>query len=68
MHKLPTSFGFDPQNLHTETLKIQIEYGEPYSWNIRIYMEDRMLSGLGTMEGAETRGSGTTEGKLLSRN
>lgn len=48
--------------LHIETLKIQIEYGEA------IYMEDRMLSGLWTMEGAETGGSGTTGGILLSRN
>ena len=44
-----------------ETLKIQIEYGKA------IYMEDLMLPGLGTMEGAETEGSGTTEGKSVSR-
>lgn len=48
--------------LHREALKIQIENGEA------IYMEDLMLPGLGTMEGAETGGSGTTDGKSLSRN
>lgn len=48
--------------LHRETLKIQREYGEA------VYMEDLMLPGLGTMEGAEREGSGTTEGESLSRN
>ena len=47
--------------LRRETLKIQIEYGKA------IYMEDLMLPGLGTMEATETEGSGTTEGKSVSR-
>lgn len=47
--------------LQIETLKSQIEYGEA------IQMEDLMLSGFGTMEGAGTGGTGTTERSLPSR-